>query len=307
MLLRDMLKNGTDRLRSCGIENAEGDARLLAMHVLDMDYTRLLMELDKNLEDEAVGTYDGLIEKRAAHYPCQYIVGTQDFMGYTFEVSENVLIPRPETELLVEAAVKATRDKRTCNALDMCCGTGCIGISYILERRKRGNLDDKLTLVDISPYAVQLSRKNSFLHDISCDIIESDLFEYKNPTVGVLEGAARTAPIELRNSGDLYDIIMTNPPYIRSSDIHALMKEVSCYEPRLALDGMEDGLYFYRKIIKEARNYLSENGCFVCEIGYDQYDAVYGILVDNGYKDIELIKDYAGLDRIVSAYVRDIC
>lgn len=306
MLLRDMLKNGTDRLKSCGIENAEGDARHLAMHVLGMDYTRLFLELDKNLDDEAVGTYNVLIEKRGTHYPCQYIMGTQDFMGYTFEVSENVLIPRPETELLVEMALKASRDKRTCNALDMCCGMGCIGISYILERRKRGCSDDRLTLVDISSHAVRLSERNCFLHGISCDIIESDLFEYKNPAVHVLEGSARTAPIELRNSGDLYDVIMTNPPYIRSSEIDVLMEEVSRFEPRLALDGMEDGLYFYRRIIKEARKYLSENGCFICEIGYDQYDAVYSILVDNGYKDIELIKDYAGLDRIVSAYVRDI-
>ncbi len=294
MLLRDMLKNGTDRLKSCGIENAEGDARLLAMHVLGMDYTRLFMELDKNLDDETVSTYNELIEKRGTHYPCQYIIGTQDFMGYTYEVSENVLIPRPETELLVETALKATDDKSTCNALDMCCGTGCIGISYILERRKRGNFDDRLTLVDISPYAIRLSKKNSFLHDISCDIIKSDMFEYKSP--------AAFDNMTLKNSGDLYDIIMTNPPYIRSSDINALMEEVSRFEPRLALDGMEDGLYFYRRIIKEARNYLSENGCFICEIGYDQYDAVYGILVDNGYGNIELIKDYAGLDRVVLAY-----
>ena len=294
MLLRDMLKNGTDRLKSCGIENAEGDARLLAMHVLGMDYTRLFMELDKNLDGETVSTYNGLIKKRGTHYPCQYIIGTQEFMGYTFEVSENVLIPRPETELLVEMALKATGDKMTCNALDMCCGTGCIGISYILERKKRGNFDDRLTLVDISPYAVQLSEKNSFLHDISCDIIESDMFEYRRP--------AAFDNMTLKNSEDLYDIIMTNPPYIRSSDINALMEEVSRFEPRLALDGTEDGLYFYRRIIKEARNYLSENGCFICEIGYDQYDAVYGILVDNGYGDIELIKDYAGLDRVVLAY-----
>lgn len=298
MLLRDMLKNGTDRLKSCGIENAEGDARLLAMHVLDMDYTRLLMELDKNPDDEAVDTYNVLIEKRGTHYPCQYIIGTQDFMGYTFEVSENVLIPRPETELLVEAALKATSHKGACNALDMCCGTGCIGISYILERRKKKSLGDRLTLVDISSHAVRLSERNCFLHGISCDIIESNMFEYRScKTLGF--------PEKLKNGGDLYDIIMTNPPYIRSSDIDALMEEVSWFEPRLALDGTEDGLYFYRKIIKEARNYLSENGCFVCEIGYDQYDAVYGILVDNGYEDIELIKDYSGLDRIVSAYVRD--
>ena len=294
MLLRDMLKNGTDRLKSCGIENAEGDAKLLAMHVLGMDYTRLFTELDKNLDGEAVSIYNGLIEKRGTHYPCQYIIGTQDFMGYTFEVSENVLIPRPETELLVEMALKAMGDKRICNALDMCCGTGCIGISYILERRKRGNFDDRLTLVDISPHAIRLSEKNSFLHDISCDIIKSDMFEYRSPEV--------FDNMTLKNSGDLYDIIMTNPPYIRSSDINALMEEVSCFEPRLALDGMEDGLYFYRRIIKEARNYLSENGCFICEIGYDQYDAVYGILVDNGYGDIELIRDYAGLDRVVLAY-----
>ncbi|MCM1288248.1 MAG: peptide chain release factor N(5)-glutamine methyltransferase [Clostridium sp.] len=298
MLLRDMLKNGTDRLKACGIENAEGDARLLAMHVLGMDYTRLFMELDKNLEDEAVSAYNGLIEKRGTHYPCQYMIGTQDFMGYTFAVSEHVLIPRPETELLVEQALRAAGDKGTCNVLDMCCGTGCIGISYILERRKRGNTDDRLTLVDISPYAVRLSENNSFLHDISCDIIKSDMFEYKGPDV--------LDAMKVKNSGDLYDIIMTNPPYIKSSDIDALMEEVSRFEPRLALDGMEDGLYFYRRIIKEARNYLSENGCFICEIGYNQYDAVYSLLVDNGYSDIELTRDYAGLDRVVLAYMRDV-
>lgn len=292
MLLRELIKKGTDRLKACGIDKGENDARLLAMYVFNLDYTELFMELQKSVGDKELVRYNELIEKRATHYPLQYITGTQDFMGYTFLVGENVLIPRPETELLVEKALKLTENRNPCNVLDMCCGTGCIGISYILERRKKGYMEDKLTLVDISSYAVELSEKNSFLHGVCCDIIKSDMFEYRNSTFS-----------DGKHGKDLYDIIVTNPPYIKSEAIESLMEEVKLYEPHLALDGYSDGLYFYREIIKEAGKHLNENGCFICEIGYDQYNEVYRILVDNGYNNIELIRDLSGLDRIVSACI----
>ncbi|MDE6025929.1 MAG: peptide chain release factor N(5)-glutamine methyltransferase [Lachnospiraceae bacterium] len=287
MRLKDMLKNGINRLSSCNIENGEQDAKLIAMHVLKMDYTKLFMRLDSEVDDGLIDMYDALIEKRATHYPCQYIIGTTEFMGYEFHVEPNVLIPRPETELLVERALELTDETDSCNVLDMCCGTGCIGISYILSRRKAGHLRDRLTMVDISDYALGLSKKNSFCQNVECDIIKSNLFEFRKAS---------------EEDYGFYDVIMTNPPYIRSKDIDELMEEVRDFEPRLALDGSEDGLYFYREIIGEARNYLRDGGYLLCEIGYDQYDEVQGILIDKGYRDIELTKDYAGLARIVSCH-----
>lgn len=287
MLLRDMLKNGIGKLKSCKIENGEQDARLIAMYVLGIDYTGLFMKLDSEVDTDMEAVYRRLIEKRATHYPCQYIIGTTEFMGYTFHVEPDVLIPRPETELLVEQALKLTDDVAFCNVLDMCCGTGCIGISYGLSRRKNGHTDDKLTMVDISDAAIGLSKKNSFCHNLECDIIKSDLFEFRKSSEKMY---------------DLYDLIMTNPPYIRSEDIDDLMEEVRDFEPRLALDGSEDGLYFYRKIILEAGNYLRDGGHLLCEIGYNQYDEVQSILVDNGFRDIELTADYAGLARVVSCH-----
>ncbi|MCM1273093.1 MAG: peptide chain release factor N(5)-glutamine methyltransferase [Clostridium sp.] len=285
MRLRDMLKNGIDKLQGCNIENGEQDARLLAMHVLELDYTGLFMKLDYEVDADRAERYHRLIEKRATHYPCQYITGTTEFMGYPFYVEPGVLIPRPETELLVEQALKLTEDMAACQVLDMCCGTGCIGIGYGLSRRKNGHANDKLTMVDISEAAINLSKKNSFFHNLECDIIKSDLFAF------------RRSP---EKAYDLYDLIMTNPPYIRSKDIESLMEEVRDFEPRLALDGSEDGLYFYRNIILEAGNYLRDGGHLLCEIGYNQYDEVQGILVDAGFGDIELTADYAGLARVVS-------
>lgn len=285
MRIREMLKNGIERLTACDIDNAENDARLLAMYVLDMDYSRLVLEMNTEVADDRYDEYIKLINKRETHYPCQYITGTAGFMGYEFEVAENVLIPRPETELLVEKAVAITKQitdsgmSRNCvRALDMCTGTGCIGISYSLFTKDLYNHNINVTLSDISEYAIALATRNNDKHNAACSIVKSDLFE---------------------NIDGTYNIIMSNPPYIRSDEIEELMEEVKCFEPRLALDGTEDGLYFYRRIIKEAREYLDEGGYLLFEIGYDQYEAVQGLLVDNGYRDIELIKDYAGLDRIV--------
>jgi release factor glutamine methyltransferase len=169
--------------------------------------------------------------------------------------------------------------------LDMCCGSGCIGISFKLCRQKKGYNDDSVVLADISDKALALTEKNIEKLGVQANIVKTDLFE---------------------NIDGKYDMILSNPPYIRSSDVKTIMKDVQLYEPKLALDGHEDGLYFYKRIIKDARKYVNENGIIIFEIGYDQAEDIRSLLVDGGYDNIEVIKDYAGLDRIVSAGFRRI-
>ncbi len=280
MQLRDLLKYGNDVLQEAGIEESANDAKLLLMHVLGIDYTDVFMKMYDEVSDEDAKFYKDVISVRASHYPCQYIIGTQDFMGYTFKVAEEVLIPRPETELLVEAALEYTGHIDRCKALDMCTGSGCIGISYYLKRKEAGFVENQVDLVDISTRAVDLAKENMFNLSAKCDIIKSDLFE----------------KIDSR-----YDLIMSNPPYIPTSDIDEIMEEVREYEPRLALDGMEDGLYFYKKIIKECDKYLYSEGCLIFEIGYNQYEDIRGLLIEAGFSQVSVKQDYAGLDRVVIA------
>ncbi|MBQ8317295.1 MAG: peptide chain release factor N(5)-glutamine methyltransferase [Lachnospiraceae bacterium] len=280
MLLKELIKYGQDTLESVGIQEAASDARLLAMHVLGFTYTDIFMKANDvvGLEDE--NGYRNVINVRSSHYPCQYITGSQDFMGYSFRCSEGVLIPRPETELLVEEAVLLTQEYERIKALDMCCGTGCIGISYYLKRVESGHNKDIVVLGDISKDAIELSKENMFNLGAKCDIVRTDLFE---------------------NIGDSFDIIMSNPPYIKTSDIEDIMEDVREYEPRLALDGMEDGLYFYKEIISRTDKFLRKDGIIIFEIGYNQYQDIRQLLLDKGFTDITVKKDYAGLDRIVIA------
>lgn len=280
MTLRDCIKYAEECLLSAGIDSFSCDARVLAMYAFEMDYTRLVMDMEVQPEPDRIDFFRECVRKRCTHYPCQYITGSQDFMGYHFCTASDVLIPRPETELLVEKALSLTEDVSSCRLLDVCCGSGCIGISYALERRRLGFNDPRAVLIDISDAAVGLSLRNCKINDIECDVICSDLFDCV--------------------SGH-YDIIVSNPPYIKSDDISGLMEEVRVYEPELALNGGEDGLVFYRRIIEEAGDYLVSGGRIVFEIGYNQYDDIRRLLADRGYRDIELTKDYAGLDRIVSA------
>ncbi|MBQ8412742.1 MAG: peptide chain release factor N(5)-glutamine methyltransferase [Lachnospiraceae bacterium] len=281
MTLRELIKYGEETLKEAGIQEYTSDAKVLAMYVLNIDYTGILMKCNDEVSLEDEKAYKDVICIRSSHYPCQYIVGTQDFMGYTFKVEENVLIPRPETELLVETALELTYSIPKCKTMDMCCGTGCIGISYKLKRLEQGYEDDRVVLVDISPNAIALSEENMFNLGTKCDIIKSDLFE----------------DVDLEK----YDLIVSNPPYISTSDIEEIMEDVREYEPRLALDGMDDGLFFYRKIIENLDRYLYDDGIAIFEIGYNQYEDVRGMLIEAGFFDVSCKKDYAGLDRIVIA------
>lgn len=294
MTWRQLMAQAREDLLQAGIEEYESDVRVLAMHVLGCSYSDLILRSMEEATEEEELFFTHCISVRATHMPCQYITGTQDFMGYCFRSEPEVLIPRPETELLVETALglvegvtvsKAIEEiegkqERACKALDLCCGSGCIGISFRLKRMEQGFERDEVTLADISDAAIRVSKDNNESLQAGCRVVKTDLFE---------------------NLHDRYDIIMSNPPYIPTADIADLMPDVRDFEPHLALDGKEDGLYFYDRIIKEAGNYLYDGGYLVFEIGYDQYEAVRERLFAAGYMDISLKKDYAGLDRIVIA------
>lgn len=283
MTWRECMMHAAKLLKEAEIEDYDNDVRVLAMYVLNCNYTGLTMRMPEEATPEDQEFFFQCVEARRTHLPCQYITGSQEFMGYTFRTEREVLIPRPETELLVEEALRISREViggGKMKVLDLCCGTGCIGISYALCRRAEGFRQDEVTMVDISRHAVALSKENNKNLQAGCNVVKSDLFE---------------------RLVDRYDMIISNPPYIRSADCEELMSDVRDYEPWLALDGREDGLYYYDRIIKGARRFLYENGMLLFEIGYDQLEDVRGLLVDAGYVDISGRKDYAGLDRIVIA------
>ena len=285
MTWQALMKKELERLRQADIPEADNDIRLFAMDVAGCTYSTLILRMAEDATEEQAQKLHAYVTERMTHKPCQYILGTQEFMGMEFATAPEVLIPRPETELLVEQACerlkkliekkrKQTGD-RELRVLDMCCGSGCIGIS-VAKLVPAVAVD----LADISDAAITLTKKNRERLQADCTVIQTDLF----------------AQIE-----EKYDMIISNPPYIRTDEIPKLMAEVRDFEPHLALDGKEDGLYFYDKIIREAREYLYEDGYILFEIGQDQLDAVRGFLVENGYVDIEGMKDYAGLDRIAMA------
>lgn len=282
MTWQALMKEELERLRQADIPEADSDIRLLAMDVAGCTYSTLILRMAEEVTEKQAQRLHAYVTERMTHKPCQYILGTQEFMGYEFATAEEVLIPRPETELLVEEACriaenwKDTPDGRKRRVLDLCCGSGCIGISFSKLRHGR----DLVELADISDAAIALTKKNRERLQADCAVIQTDLFMQ-------IEGK--------------YDMIVSNPPYIRTDEIPKLMAEVRDFEPHLALDGKADGLYFYDRIIREAREYLYEDGYILFEIGQDQLDAVRGLLVENGYTDIKGIKDYAGLDRIVTA------
>ena len=271
--IRQLCNEGKELLENNDIPDAQIDARRLLEHLLDISSSEYYRDLEKEVDEDIYNEYIKLIVKRATHYPLQYIIGTQEFMGLEFEVNDKVLIPRWETEMLVEEVLKIC-DKRD-KVLDMCTGSGCI----ITSIKKLGQVK-KAVGVDISEDAIEVSKMNAKNNDVEVDFIVSDLFE---------------------NVLGTYDIIVSNPPYIKTKVIEGLMPEVRRFEPMIALDGSEDGLYFYERIIEASLDYLKRNGHIFFEIGYDQGKEVAMILIKHNFEDIQVIKDYAGYDRIVKA------
>lgn len=269
--LQEALKKGRQILLEKGIDNGEYDAWLLISFCFHMDNLSYLMNPQKEISEEEYKSYLMLVEKRSRHIPLQYITGEQEFMGLSFRVREGVLIPRQDTEVLVMEALKVSKDK---TVLDICTGTGCILLSLAkLGGIKRG------TGVDISETALQVAGENAVSLEAEAEFLKSDMYSQ-------VEGK--------------YDIIISNPPYIPTGVIPTLMEEVKDFEPVIALDGKEDGLYFYREICRGLKEHLNEKGYVFLEIGYDQGEAVKELLREAGMDNINIIKDLAGLDRVVT-------
>ena len=231
---------------------------------------------DECTDNARTELFDSMIERRVRREPLQYITGHAYFMGYEFRVTPDVLIPRFDTEILVEKSLKYASDGM--KVLDMCTGSGCIAVSYALQCRERGYDNVEVNAVDISSAALSVAADNAMRAGVDINYIRSDMF------TGV---------------SDVYDMILSNPPYIPTRDIEDLEPEVRTSEPVGALDGHEDGLFFYRILAAESPSHLKAGGRLIMEIGYNQADDVCSLLEQNKFADIEVIKDLAGHDRVV--------
>ena len=283
---RTLLKEGRKRLDAAGIEAADIDAWLLFAGTTGLSRTEYLMRENDRASDEVVSRFFDKIKRRAGREPVQYIEGMAAFMGYEFSVNENVLIPRMDTEVLVSEALRKAAELYAerlhgtqIKLLDMCTGSGCIAESMYLLLKKDGYLM-QVTASDVSAAALKVARLNAERLGADIEFIQGSLFE------------------KIKGS---YHMILSNPPYIRTDVIPDLEPEVREHEPALALDGRQDGLYFYREITAQAREHLEDGGYLMFEIGYDQGMEVCALCRDNGYTDIRVIKDLAGLDRVVTA------
>lgn len=284
MQYRELYRMGKARLTEAKIPEAELDARLLLEEVCGTDRNDLLVHGDKEVPPEQCDRYVEYIQRRQKREPLQQITGYQEFMGLRFKVTPDVLIPRQDTETLVEEALKHLGDVEKPEILDMCTGSGCILLSLLLERQ-----DACGTGVDVSPEALEVAKKNAGILKVEnrADFVESDLF---------------SAPYFCEKGGKdsgKYDILISNPPYIATEEIETLMEEVRLHDPRKALDGMEDGLYFYRKITAEAGRYLKPGGWLLYEIGCTQGEAVSTMMKAAGFTGVQIVKDLPGLDRVV--------
>lgn len=263
---------GMQKLKEAEIGEAQLDARILLEEVCGTDHNTLLCHGDREVSEAEEEQYRKALEQRAVHVPLQHLLGYQDFMGLRFQVNEYVLIPRQDTEILVEEAMRYLHDGM--RILDLCTGSGCILLSLLHYSN-----DCEGVGVDISQEALQVAAQNAELLGIKADFLKSDLYE--------------------KVTGK-FDLLVSNPPYIERKVIPTLMEEVREYDPYIALDGGEDGLDFYRRIIGEAQDYLKRGGQILMEIGSGQAKAVSELLREAGFKEIDVCRDFAGLDRVVS-------
>lgn len=269
MVIDELIRYSASQLH----DNARFEAEEIVMSVLGIDRTQLITEGKRKLDEKEVNAVNGCLQRRISGEPLQYILGGCEFMSLPFYVESGVLIPRADTETLAEEIIKIA--KPNAKILDICCGSGCIGISLASFIEKAA-----VTMLDISDKAIEVTAKNAKLNNVTgrvtvkkCDILS----EYPDKK---------------------YDIIVSNPPYIETAVIDALQTEVKDHEPRLALDGGEDGLVFYRRITDIAPQMLNENGILAFEIGFNQGAAVKELMKSN-FKDIKIIKDLTGNDRVV--------
>ncbi|MBR1692132.1 MAG: peptide chain release factor N(5)-glutamine methyltransferase [Lachnospiraceae bacterium] len=278
MNYREAYEYGAAALKEKGLEEAELDARLLLEFVCKTTRSDLYAHGDREISHEEFETYLFYLMQRGKHIPLQHLTREQEFMGLTFQVNEHVLIPRQDTETLVEEVLMQLHDGM--RILDLCTGSGCILLSLLHYSNSCEGIG-----ADVSEEALAVARDNAHRLGLEAVFLKSDLFE---------------------NVTGSFDIIVSNPPYIETKVIDTLMEEVREHEPRLALDGGEDGLLFYRRIAEDAKRYLCRGGMLFLEIGYRQAEDVGRLLERAGYVDIEVKKDLAGLDRVVyAAFLED--
>lgn len=273
MTFSELLLWGETKLKDAEITEVKADAWLLLEYVTGIDRARYLCDRERFCKEEQVGRYQKLIERRMMHIPLQYLTGEQGFMGLSFLVNEHVLIPRQDTEILVEEVLKVL--KPGMKVLDMCTGSGCILIS-LAHYCKLG----RAVGADLSQEALKVAKMNLERLSEQTEKVEwlcTNMFEK-------VEGQ--------------FDCIVSNPPYIETAVIQTLAKEVKEHEPLGALDGMEDGLYFFRILASQAGKYLNPNGMLYLEIGHNQGKAVLELLKENGFLNVQIKKDLAGLDRV---------
>ena len=276
MTLREACQKGAEVLKRASVPEAALDAWYLLEWCTGVSRSHYLAYPDEIISHDQEEQYRASLVKRERRIPLQQITGEQEFMGLSFYVNEHVLIPRQDTEILVEETARFLKDGM--QFLDLCTGSGCILLSLLhLKPGAEG------TGADLSPEALKVAEKNRERLGAKAALIQSDLFDK-------IEGA--------------FDVIVSNPPYIKRAEIETLMDEVRLHEPYMALDGHEDGLYFYRKIAEEAPKYLRAGGGLFLEIGCDQGACVAELLRQQGFADVKVVKDLAGLDRVVEGFNR---
>lgn len=271
MTYREAVEFGTKCLTDAGVPDAALDAWYLLQMVCRIERSYYYVHGEEDITQDAQKEYEIAVQKRAEHIPLQYIIGEQEFMGLRFKVNSNVLIPRQDTETLVEQVLKIV--KPGMKVLDLCTGSGCVLISVLKNAPELIGMGS-----DISKTALLVAKENAKLHEVDAEWVRSDLFD---------------------NITETFDVIMANPPYIPTGEILSLMPEVRDFEPENALDGGADGLDFYRKIAGQVKDYLNPGGYVYMEIGYDQGEAVSELMRNAGFTEVEVIKDLARNDRVV--------
>lgn len=276
MTLRQIRDISETKLKAAGIEAYKREARLIITEYTGLSGADIILKPDAEIKQDEEEKIISAVKRRTAGEPLQYILGWWEFYGVRMEVCPGVLIPRPETELLVELAVKKAEETERIKMLDLCCGSGCIAVAAAKQLKAA-----EIFAADLYDAPLQITSRNAEKNGVKLNIVRADALGF--PPEGL---------------GGGFDIIVSNPPYIPSKDITALQREVR-YEPESALNGGEDGLDFYRIISKNYRRLLKPGGVLAFEVGINQADAVSEILKNSGFSDIMHIADYAGIDRVV--------
>jgi len=275
---------GANKLRKAGVPDERREAGSLLMYVLDRDRGYILTHAEDLLSDEQVGKFIASLDERAGGKPLQYITGRQEFFGLEFEVNSDVLIPRPETELLVETALSLVSQNVAPFICDVGTGSGCIVVTLLNKLAGASAV-----AVDISAAALKVAERNAIRHGVRdrLSLVTSDCFAGLGPA-----------------SDPGFDLIVSNPPYVAEREIEVLQREVRDFEPRAALVSGEDGLTVIRRLLLESREYLKSGGFLIFEIGFDQHDAVRQLIDENSWKLLEIYADLQGIPRTVALMKR---